>query len=82
MDYLARTPKQLAHVLRGHRRQKRLSQKEAGDRVGLLPKTISAIESEPDRSSLQSLFKLLSALELELVLREKGGAGAIRKREW
>jgi len=81
MEHLARTPRQLAHVLRGQRRQKGTSQKATGDRVGLLPKTISILESEPERSSLESFFKLLSALDLELVLREKN-ARANRKREW
>lgn len=83
MDYSARTPKQLAQVLRGYRREKRLSQKEMGERVGLLPKTISALESEPERSRLESLFKLLSALDLELVLREKSSRPEpMRQREW
>lgn len=83
MDYLARTPKQLGQILRGYRKQKRLSQKESGDRVGLLPKTISTLESEPERSSLESFFKLLSALDLELVLRERGtGPKPTRKTEW
>ncbi|MGQ0524161.1 MAG: helix-turn-helix domain-containing protein [Betaproteobacteria bacterium] len=81
MEYLARTPRQLREILRGHRRQKRLSQTDAGSRVGLLPKTISLLESEPERSSLESLFKLLSALGLELVLREKA-IKAVRKGEW
>lgn len=81
MDYVARTPKQLGQVLRGCRRQKRLSQTEAGDRVGLLAKTISALESNPERATIESLFKLLSALDLELLLRERG-VEVTRKREW
>lgn len=72
MDYPVYTPYQLAQVLRGQRRSKRLTQKVAGQAVGLLPKTVSALESHPERSSVASLFKLLSALELELVLRPKG----------
>ena len=83
MDYLARTPKQLGQILRGYRKQKRLSQKETGDRVGLLPKTISGLEIEPGRASLESLFKLLSALDLELVVQDKAGRQeSTRPREW
>lgn len=71
MEYTVRTTQQLAQTLRSRRSSKRLTQKVAGAPVGLLPKTVSALESSPERSSVESLFKLLSALELELVLRPK-----------
>ena len=71
MEYTVHTPQQLAQALRSQRNSKRLTQKVAGAPVGLLPKTVSALESSPERSSVKSLFKLLSALELELVLRPK-----------
>jgi len=71
MEYTIHTPQQLALALRSQRKARRLTQKTAGAAVGLLPKTVSALESSPERSSVESLFKLLSALELELVLRPK-----------
>jgi len=71
MEYNVHTPQQLAQALRSQRNSRRLTQKSAGAPVGLLPKTVSALESSPERSSVESLFKLLSALELELVLRPK-----------
>ena len=71
MEYTVHTLQQLAQALRSQRSSKRLTQKVAGAPVGLLPKTVSALESSPERSSVESLFKLLSALELELVLRPK-----------
>ncbi len=71
MEYNVHTPQQLAQALRSQRKVKHLTQKAAAAPVGLLPKTISALESSPERSSVESLFKLLSALELELVLRPK-----------
>lgn len=70
----AQTPEQLASVLRGQRQASKLTQKQAASLVGLLPKTISALESDPERASVGSLFKLLSALGLELVLQPKVGA--------
>ncbi|MDQ3003554.1 MAG: helix-turn-helix domain-containing protein [Fibrobacterota bacterium] len=63
------TARQLAQALKGWRKSRRLTQAEAAGRVGLRPKTISALESKPEPSTLGSLFKLLSALELELVIR-------------
>lgn len=65
------SPAQLAAVLRGFRDARDLTQKQAGARVGLLPKTISVLEADPGRSSISSLFKLLSALDVELVLQPK-----------
>ncbi|MBI3897141.1 MAG: helix-turn-helix domain-containing protein [Gammaproteobacteria bacterium] len=83
MDYVTRTPKQLAQALKAHRAISKASQQDVGRRVGLLPKTISALESTPERSSVESLFKLLSALGLELVLREKTAVQkSSEKSEW
>jgi HTH-type transcriptional regulator/antitoxin HipB len=66
-----RTPMQLAMVLGGYRKKLKLTQKQASEKVGLYPKTISALENSPETSSIESLFKLLSALGLELVLKPK-----------
>ncbi|MBN2653241.1 MAG: helix-turn-helix domain-containing protein [Spirochaetales bacterium] len=56
MDYLVLTPAQLSVVLRSHRKSKNLTQKDAAALVGLLPKTISSLESNSERSSLESFF--------------------------
>jgi HTH-type transcriptional regulator/antitoxin HipB len=71
MDYPIQTPQQLAQVLRGFRKRRRLTQTEAGNKAGLLPKTISSLEANAQRTSVESLFRLLSALKIEFVLREK-----------
>lgn len=79
----AQTPEQLAALLRGQRQAINLTQKQAASLVGLLPKTISALESNPERSSVASLFKLLSALGLEMALRPKAGPTSSTPRsEW
>lgn len=72
---LVTTAAQLAAVLRGRRSTRAQTQKQAGARVGLLPKTISALESDPAGSTVASLLKLLSALDLELVLQPKPTPG-------
>lgn len=77
------TTEQLASVLRGHRRARKLTQKQAASLVGLLPKTISALESDPERASVGSLFKLLSAIGLELVLQPKTSTkSSTSQSEW
>ena len=62
---------QLSHALRSDRKARGLSQAEAGRLVGLLPKTISALENRPGSASTESLLKLLSALGLELTIDRK-----------
>jgi HTH-type transcriptional regulator / antitoxin HipB len=60
------SPGELAELSRDHRTQKKLSQAEVGDRVGLRQKTVSAFESKPASTKLDTFFRLLSALDLEL----------------
>lgn len=74
MEYLAPTPAQLAQILRGYRRSRQLTQAEMATMGGLMQKTVSNLEVAPQKTSVATLFKLLSALNLELVLREKSRA--------
>lgn len=71
MNYTIHTPRQLGQVLKGQRKSQQLTQQEAAKTVGLLPKTISRLELDTTTATVESLFKLLSALQLELVIRSK-----------
>ena len=71
MENLVFTSFQLAQILKNRRKELKMSQKEVGSRVGILPKTISALENFPERCSVESLLKYLSALELELISRTR-----------
>ena len=85
MDYVARAPAQLGPILRSIRAERGLTQQDAGAKVGLKQSTVSAIESDAARTSVDTLYKLLSALGLELVVRDKPsnpGSSGVLKREW
>lgn len=71
MDYPLKTPGQLGEVLKGFRRERKLTQAAVGAAVGLPQNAISQIEAAPDRSSLARVFKVLAALELEVVVRPR-----------
>ncbi len=71
MRLRADTPEQLAAILRGRRQSNGLTQRQAGAQVGLLQKTVSSLETDPSGSSIASLYRLLSALELDLVLEHR-----------
>lgn len=80
MDYLIKTPDQLGAVLKGYRRDRKLTQSTVGGQVGLPQNAISEIESDPGRTSVSRVFKLLAALELDMVVRPRQRAG--KKAEW
>ena len=80
MKTTAHTPRQLGHILRGQRKSQALTQQTAAEIVGLLPKTISKLELATETSTIKSLYKLLSALELELVVQSKSQASS--SKEW
>jgi len=83
VDYVARTPAQLGPILRSIRAQRSLTQQDAGAKVGLKQSTVSAIERDSTHSSVDTLYKLLSALGLELVVRDKSSDhGPSGKQEW
>lgn len=67
------SPETLGKVLRRYRKSLGLSQSEAGKKFNLPQKTVSRIESGIPAVHLESLFKYMSALGLEmhLVSRDK-----------
>ncbi|WP_127346120.1 helix-turn-helix domain-containing protein [Pseudidiomarina mangrovi] len=66
-------PKSLSNYLRDERRRRRLSQAKVGDLVGLRQGTVSNFESMPEKMQLDTLFRLLSALELDLTVTPRNG---------
>jgi HTH-type transcriptional regulator/antitoxin HipB len=80
MSYTVHTLEQLGPVLKGLRKEQNLTQKEVGAAVDMLPTTVSKLELEPDTATVDSLFKLLSALQLEVVLQSRQQESSTR--EW
>ena len=76
MESIARTPKQIGDVVRRHRKLLGLSQTDLGAKTGLRQATISDLERGIGRAQLQTLVRVLSALGLELVIRERTRAQA------
>ena len=74
MQNLARTPQQMGAILRRTRRKLNINQSELGENAGLWQETISRIENGAPGTKLETLFNLISALDLELIVmpRRKG----------
>jgi len=61
----------LGQILKGVRKKKGLSQSEAGSLVGIDQPTLSKIERGESNVRIDTLFRLLAALDLELFIRPR-----------
>jgi len=68
---LITSPKQLAIHLRDERKHKKLSQAKTADPVGLKQDTVSKFEINPETTRIQTLFRILSSLNLEMHIVQK-----------
>lgn len=64
--------KELSVYLQDKRITDKLSQEAVAELASMRQATVSAFESKPEGAKLETLFKLLSALDLELEVRCKG----------
>jgi len=60
---------QLSAYLKDARLNMKLSQSNVASKVGIRQDTVSSFELTPDSTKLETLFKILSALNLELDLK-------------
>lgn len=67
-----RTPKQLGSVIHNERVHRGLSQQELADLVGIGQKTISRIENGSEGAKLDTIFRLLAVLQLEIQFTPRG----------
>ena len=81
METVARTPQQLGQALRSRRATLKLSQANVGSRAGIKQDTVSTLEIHTPSSTVETLYKALSILGLELVVREKA-QGSHPADEW
>ena len=71
MEQIVRTPRQLGQALRRHRRAQGASQGSLGGKTNLRQATISATEAGEPGTQLRTVFDIVSALGLELVVRPR-----------
>lgn len=76
MDQIARTPRQIGAAIRRRRKQLGLSQARIGERVLLRQATLSSAESGDPGTKLGTLLDILTALDLELVIRPRTKSSA------
>lgn len=64
-------PQQLANHLKLIRTNNNWTQAEIARRVGVKQATISNFENEPDRCQLQTLFKIMQALHVSMLIQSQ-----------
>ncbi len=70
MDYPIRFPDQIRQQLRALRKTKGLTQAQLGKVLGIGQVRIAEIERDPSVVGVAQLFKLLTALDAHIVLRD------------
>lgn len=79
------SPKEFALMVIEQRKKLKLSQADVGKRVGLKQQTISAFENKPASTKLDTLFHILSAVHLDVMLLPKNESLSAKKQwkeEW
>lgn len=66
------TNKMLANEIRNYRIKENLTQTDISKLIGIRQTTVSAFENTPDSTKLETLFKILYALDLELSIKKRG----------
>ncbi len=77
------SPESLGFALREERKKKGLNQTELGRPVGIDQTTVSKVEQGKPGTRLDTLFRLLSTLDLELILQPKSvSSSTTDKEDW
>lgn len=65
------SPKTLGQILKSARKQKGLNQYQAGNLVGITQAMVSRIERGESHARIDTLFRLLAALDMEMIVRPR-----------
>jgi HTH-type transcriptional regulator / antitoxin HipB len=66
---------QLSAYMKDIRLTQKLSQGKVAGKVGIRQDTVSSFELHPDTTKLETFFKILSALNLELTVQPRNTSG-------
>lgn len=80
-EQIARTPKQIGAAVRRCRRALGINQNDVGEKTHLRQATISGLEAGEPGIQLRTLFGVLTALNLELVIRPRTKASTDKIEE-
>ncbi|AMV73085.1 hypothetical protein JCM30471_14990 [Desulfuromonas carbonis] len=67
----ATSPKVLGQILKSARNEKGLNQQQAGNLVGITQAMVSRIETGESNARIDTLFRLLAALGMEMTVKPR-----------
>ena len=73
-SYVVRTPGQLIPIFSAFRKRNGLSQAQLARLIGVSQQTVSQLERNPDKATLERLLRAFAAMDVEIVVRKKGGS--------
>lgn len=82
MEHLVTTSEALGEALKRARELKGLNQTEAGHLFNLTQRTVSTLEHGAPGTRLDTLFRMLAALDLEIVVRTKPAGDNLSQDKW
>lgn len=71
MEYRIAIAQQLGGLLRSLRKERQLTQQQLGERLGLSQRMVAKLESIPEKTSFERVLQALSALDVDLVLKQR-----------
>jgi HTH-type transcriptional regulator/antitoxin HipB len=75
-DFPIHTAEQLIPLFASFRKHRGISQTELAKRIGVGQQTVSQLERNPDKATLERLLRALAELDVELILRLKPTSGS------
>ena len=65
------TPSALANALKAFRHDRKMTQKDVAEAIGIRQATVSLFESHPEQVKIETLFKILSALNTHIPIERR-----------
>jgi len=82
MEQLIHSLTALGAVIKRQRKAKKLTQTQVGAQFNLDQSTLSSVEQGKEGTRLITLFRILSALDLEIIIRTKGNTAPDKREPW
>ena len=75
-NYVIRTPDQLIPIFSAFRKRNGLSQAELARLIGVSQQTVSQLERNPDKATMERLLRAFAAMDVEIVVRNREATSA------
>jgi HTH-type transcriptional regulator/antitoxin HipB len=82
MKQLVYSPQSLGNAIRRQRKLKQLNQSDAGKPFKIEQTTFSDVERGAEGTRVDTLFRILAALDLEMIIQTKKKHAQLSNEEW